>query len=124
MFVPGLPVRGLYAPHLHAICIRSGQTRSMRRSILAEELAHHELAHRPTPDRGEVARMEVRAQRRAARQLISLEDLAAALTAASWEEAAEQLEVDVALLHTRTACLTVTEVGELRRMVGHRELGL
>jgi hypothetical protein len=124
LFVPGLPVRGLYAPHLQAIAIRTGQTRRMRRSVLAEELGHHELGHHPRSDRREVARMELRARRWAARQLISLHGLADALTAASWEQAAEQLDVDVALLHTRTACLTVGEVRELRRLVGRREMGL
>jgi hypothetical protein len=122
LFIPGLPVRGLYAPELHAIAIRAGLSRRMRRSILAEELAHYELGHRPTPDCREVARMELRAQRRAARQLISLEDLADALSDGAWEEAAVRLDVDVAVLHTRIAGLTAAEEGRLRRLVGERPL--
>lgn len=110
LFVPGLPTRGLYWPDRQTICIRSGLTRTMRRSILAEEYAHHQLGHRPHPDRSETARLELRARRWAARRLISLTELAAALRgASSWAEVAEALDVDVALLHARTACLSEGE---------------
>lgn len=119
LFVPGLPVRGLYCPQQSAIVIRRGQTRRMRRSVLAEELGHHELGHTPASDRQATARMELRARRWAARQLISLTDLADALCdAGSWAEAAEQLDVDVDLLHARTAALTAGEMDRLRGLVG------
>lgn len=121
--VPGLPVRGLYAPDLQAICIRAGQTRRARRSILAEELAHHELAHQPCSDRGETARLECRARRWAACRLISVEQLAAALVGACcWAEVAEQLDVDPDMLHARTACLDEGERAVLLRLLAGMEV--
>ena len=116
IFIPGLPVRGLYAPSRNAIAIRAGQTRRVRRSVLAEELGHHRLGHRPTPHAAEVARMEVRASRWAARHLITVAGLAAAVRgAASWDEAAETLDVDLLTLKVRLGCLTDQERQELRR---------
>jgi Zn-dependent peptidase ImmA (M78 family) len=110
LFVPGLPACGMLFPRQSTICIRSGQTRRMRRSVLAHELAHYELAHQPHPDRGEERRMENRACRWAARHLISLADLAAAArSAGSWDEVAERLEVDVRMLRARVADLTAAE---------------
>jgi len=122
VFIPGLPIRGLYAPQQQTIALRAGQTRRMRRSVLAEELAHHRLGHRPHPDHTETRRMEVRARRWAACRLVSLADLAAAMVGAlSWAEVAERLEVDPALLESRLTCLGETELVELRDRLGGRE---
>jgi Zn-dependent peptidase ImmA (M78 family) len=118
-------VPGLYFPDEHAIIIAEGQSRIMRRSVLAEELAHLELGHRPHSNRIETERMELRARRWAALRLITLDELADAIVGtASWFEVAEYLDVDESLLRQRLGDLTVSERGTLWKKIGRKELGL
>ena len=121
VFVPGCPVPGAYFPDRNLIVVAAGQSRAMRRSVAAEELAHHELGHRRDTRPGEVERIEYRARSWAAERLITVEDLADALVgAASWPDVAETLDVDVVLLRDRLADLEYDDIQTIRRwLVDH-----
>lgn len=116
----GLELMWAWLPHVmaayvpdHALIILNPEAVSAsQRSALAEELGHHELAHFPTPDPTETARMELRARRWAAARLITTESL---IEAAKWttnlSELADELEVDLDLLVERLTQLEVVLSG-------------
>ena len=107
------------------IVIDRPQSRAVRRSAAAEELAHHDLDHWPHSDPVETARMELRAQRLAAVRFVTVEDLARAIAgASSWFDVADQLQVDPDLLELRVREMTNEERAEVLRLVGGREMGL
>lgn len=109
-----LPVPGVYLPFDNAILIAKGQTESMRRSALAEELGHHVLGHLPHPNQAEVDRMEERAARWAAVRLVSIGDLMEALRSSDDVfDVAEELGVDPELLEVRIRWLSDDERREL-----------
>lgn len=119
------PVPGLYFPADGVIVIDVGGTEVMRRSALAEELAHHELGHWPHQRRDEVARMEQRARRWASRRIIETGELVEAIIdATTWVEVAERLAVDPELLEFRINDMDEEERHNVWRAVGTRELGL
>ena len=105
------------------IVIDRRQPRAIRRSAAAEELAHHDLGHRPHPDPIETARMELRAQRLAAVCLVTVEDLAGAIVgASSWFEVADALGVDPELLELRVRDMTDEERAGVVRLAGGKEM--
>jgi hypothetical protein len=113
------PVPGVYFPDHHAIVLAAGQSASMRRSVLAEELGHHELGHLPVTNPVELARMEFRARRWAAHRLIDFGDLLGAVVGAcSIDEAAELLEVDSDLVRLRVSLLSDEELRMLEEVGG------
>lgn len=113
MFLPA-PVPGLYDPDRKVIVVGTGQSAAMRRSVVAEELAHHKLGHRPCPCHIETARMELEARRWAARKLMSIEHLASAMACARcWADISADLEVDLVLVKERIGDLTDSEMTEL-----------
>ena len=119
VFVPGCPVAGAYFPDRNLIVIAAGQSRAMRRSVVAEELGHHELGHRRSPQPREVDRMEHQARAWAAKRLITEDDLADGLIGAThWSDVAETLDVDVALLKDRLLGLSGQAIESIRRRVG------
>ena len=123
VFAPA-PIPGLYFPDEATIVIAQGQTRTMRRSVVAEELGHHVLGHRPHIDPIEVGRMELRAKRWAAERLITIEALTSAVIAASsWSEVSESLDVAPEFLLQRVADLSSEQLGALRLLVGERDFG-
>lgn len=119
------PVPGLYDPDRKVIVIGTGQTAAMRRSVAAEELAHHELGHRSHRCDTETARMELRARRWVARKLMSIEHLAAAMVCArSWDDVAVDLEVDLVLVKERIRALTDHETAESLHRIKLYEIGI
>lgn len=117
------PVPGLYFPDRALIAIDAGSTLAVQRSAMAHELGHHELSHRAGAGATDIARQELRASRWAARRLVAIDDLAAAVRgAAGWDEVAAQLEVDRPTLDTRLAGLTGAERRRLRSAA--RDAGL
>ena len=117
------PINGLYWPAGQAILIREGLPAATERSVLAEEIAHHRLGHRPHHDRAEVDRMELRARRWAAVRLITLDDLVAAMRGAdSFFEVVEELGVDSELLEVRVRWLSDEELEELEWAITREEL--
>ena len=123
VFVPMCPAKGAYFPDRNLIVIAAGQTRALRRSVAAEELGHHELGHRRSAVPGDTARMEKRARSWAAERLISVEALAEALVgAAHWDEVAETLDVDLAILMGRVEQLSGGEMMDIRRRLCGRIL--
>lgn len=116
---------GAYLPEHQAVVLRRGMTRAEERSALAEEIAHHELMHWPTDDPIEAERIELRARRRAAWKLITVESLTEAIHAShSWFEVAEHLEVDPDLLELRVKDMTEDERSAIRTVVADREVNL
>ena len=104
------PRESVYVPAIDCIVLHSDLTAVEERTILAEELAHRALDHRPHPSKAEVDRMELRARRWAAVRLVALEDLAEALRVSSNSfEVAEELGVDPELLEVRIRWLTDDE---------------
>lgn len=126
LLVCDAPVPGLYFPDESGeavIVIDRRQPRAIRRSAAAEELAHHDLGHRPHPNPVETARMELRAQRVAAVCLVAVEDLATAIVgASSWFEVADTLRVDPELLELRVRDMTDEERARVVRLVGGKEM--
>ena len=122
------PVPGLYFPDVEGepvIVIDRRQSRAIRRSAAAEELAHHDLGHWPHPDPVETARMELRAQRIAAVRLVTVEDLAWAIVgASSWFEVADQLQVDPELLELRVRDMSDEERTRVVRLAGAGDVGV
>lgn len=115
----------IYVPEIPGVAVRRNLPRATRRSVLAEELAHHRLGHQPQPDPTEWARQELRAHRMAAEWLIPLDRLAEAIAASTcWHDVAEHLDVDPFYLDRRMADLTDTERRTLRRTLGRLELDL
>ena len=121
VFVPGCPARGAYFPDRNLIVIAAGQTRAVRRSVAAEELGHHELGHRRGASPADTARMENRARSWAAERLITIDSLAEAVVgAARWDEVAETLDVDLAVLMGRLEQLSRADIAAIRRRLrGH-----
>lgn len=123
MFLP-IPIPGMYDPDRKVIVVSMGLSDAMVRSVLTEELAHHELGHRPSCP-AETARMELRARRWAARRLIPLDELAGAMGGMdSWDDVAVDLEVDPMMLRTRIGALTPGEQDELAGLLGGYETGV
>ena len=119
------PAEGLYFPAENVIVVRRGLTGAQRRSVLAEELAHHTLGHRPNRDDVETARMELRARRWASRRLTSLDDLAEAIAAEdNWADIADRLDIDERMLRQRLDDLDDRDRRSLRQKLGRRELEL
>lgn len=105
-----LPLKGVYVPAIDCIVLHDDLTAVEERTVLAEELAHRALDHRPHPSKAEVDRMELRARRWAAVRLVSLDALAEALRSSSNSfEVAEELGVDPELLEVRIRWLTDDE---------------
>lgn len=70
-YAPGLPEPGRWYPTRREIVLRAGMTAMQERSVLAHELAHAILVHpHSTP------KLEAQADRWAARQLVTIDDLA------------------------------------------------
>lgn len=109
-----LPAKGVYVPAIDCIVLQTGLPAAQERSVLAEELAHRTLGHRPHPSKAEVDRMEERARRWAAVRLVSIADVLEALRSAdNIFEIAEHLGVDPELLEVRLKWLTDEEQSAL-----------
>lgn len=118
-----LPIPGLYDPDRKVIVVATGQTATMRRSVAAEELAHHVLGHRPCPCHIETARMELQARRWAARKLMSIKHLSKAMVHAHcWDDIAEALMVDLVLVKERIGDLTDSEMRDLLHRIRTLEI--
>lgn len=109
------PIPGSYWPDVNGEAVIVIDT---RQPAAAEELAHHELALFPHADPVETARMELRARRRAANRLVSIEGLASALRCCdTWDDVAQHLNVDPALLEARLHGLDPSEADALRGLL-------
>ncbi len=110
-------VTGAYVPGVATVILHPESTSTQQRSALAEELAHHELAHEPVADPVALARQELRARRWAAVRLVSAEQI---LEAVMWtpylHEVAELLDVDPDLVEIRVELMTLEE----RRLLEER----
>lgn len=99
------------------ILIDAASSPEVQRSSLAHAVAHLDLGHTRTLSGHFENREEVQADRLAARRLIRIEDLAAAL---AWSrdrgEVASQLGVDLPMLQAREVGLDVAERRRLRRI--------
>lgn len=105
------PARGAAFPDHHVILIDQRLTRTEGRCVLAHEVAHLDLGHRPT----HIAHFDIRQEReagvRAARLLITAEAFADALAWAQDErELAAELDVDVDTVMVRKATLSSDEI--------------
>lgn len=119
------PTKGLYFPDEPLIVIAVGLTSIERRCVLAEELGHHTLRHRPSRDLITTVQCVLAARRWAAPRLMTLEDLANALAgASSFMEVADSLDVDKVMLRQRLDDLTLADHIRVLQQVGRRELGL
>lgn len=109
-YTPHLPAHMLGATDGSTIWLATDQSSSERRCTLAHELIHIELGHHCC----QPARVEQAVEAEAARRLIPLGRLQAALAWTACEaETAEALDVDVAMLRTRIAGLTEVERAQI-----------
>lgn len=119
---------GWWLPDVLGIVLDRRMTRVERRCALAHELRHvdhgdEQVAH-VGPDGPRLARrQEARADREAARRLISIDDLSAALVAHPHDgaAAAEQLDVTEKVLRNRLVNLSAGEEQQLRSTLGRTE---
>lgn len=115
-------LKGLYYDDLKTIVLRKGLLQAERRCTLAHELAHHRLGHTACHDRRGTRLQEVEAEVVAARWLIPLE---AYVRARLWShhdgEQAEELWVDVPMLHARREGFTEAERAYVEARLRGRE---
>ena len=101
------PARGAWVPEARVILLDRRLRRTERRTVLAHEIAHVDLGHRPTGRRWFDRRQEREANRLADQRLVPLDALAGALRwALCAEEAAHELDVTVDVVRRRLAALT------------------
>lgn len=104
------PARGAWVPDEAVILLDHQLRRHERRTVLAHEIAHIDLGHRPTGRRWFDRRQEDEADRLADLRLIPLAALADALRwALCAEEVAHELDVTVDVVRRRVARLTDDE---------------
>ena len=103
-------VMGLWDERTRTVWLDTRLTSAERRGTLAHELVHAERGDVPCGDPALDARQERRVEREAARLLLPLAALAHVLAwTADAREAAQELDVDPALLAVRLEALTAAE---------------
>lgn len=112
-----------WIPEHRVILIEASLDRAARKAVLAHELAHIDLGHQHA-DSGDwkAWKIEVAADKLAARRLLSLDALAdAARVCRSAQEVAEYLEVTLPLVKLRMQTLHPAERHELDRLTADVE---
>ena len=116
--------RGRYYHRHRAIVLRGGLTQAERRSTLAHELVHAERGDEPCCSPELDARQERVVEQLAARRLIPLDALVAALMWAQDDhELADELWVDVDTVRSRREGLTLQERVEIEKRLWAAERG-
>lgn len=115
-------VRGLYDALTHTVWIDSRLTRVQRRCTLEHELVHAERGDTALPDPVANTKQEQLVHREASRRLISIDQLAEAISWATEAcELAECLDVDLPTLQTRLDVLSAAERAHLEQIAAARD---
>ncbi len=118
---PIAPAHAFWSRRDDVIMVDEHITRAERRCALAHELAHMDAGDRPTDLCWFAARQETNADKLAARRLVDIDELAAAMR---WtddpREIAEHLEVTLSVLALRGRWLHPAERGLLARTLSRR----
>ena len=112
------PAKGAWVASQRVILIERSLVRAERNSVLAHEIAHIDLEHVMTGRKWFDRRQERDADTLAAMRLVTVTDLADAL---SWalcpEEVAEQLDVTVDVVRRRIRALTDDEKATIEQLL-------
>lgn len=113
------PFRGAWVPDERVILLERTLLRPERHEVLAHEIAHVDLGHRPTGHRWFDRRQERQADQLAARRLVHVQQLADAIAegALGPDEAGAAMDLPASVVRRRVLQLTAEEKSYIQERI-------